>query len=433
MAVEIVGLIGVLSMLALMALRVPIAIAMMIPALIGTVYLKGWGTLATSVESTVWMHSFNYTLSTIPMFILMGELLFVSGVTDELFAAFRSWFGKVRGGLSLATIGASAAFAAASGSSVATTGTIGVISSKEMLKANYNRRLIGGSIVAGGTLGILIPPSNILIIYGMLTGESIGKLLIAGILPGILLTVLFMITISLSVLINPQLAPRGESSTWRERFVSIKNVLWILVLFVIVIGGMYLGWFSPTEAAGVGAFGSFVIALIRRKLTWTNLVEALANTLKTTGFLFAILLGAFILNYFLVITKLANLIATTVTSSGFSPGVIFCLIIVMYLILGAIMDSLSMIVITIPVLLPVIQALEFDLIWFGIIIVLVVEMALITPPVGMNCFVLNGVAPELKLDEIFRGALRFVVTILVLVVILYYFPEITLFLPNRMF
>lgn len=433
MDIETIGLLGVLSMFVLMVLRVHIAIAMAIPALFGIFYLKGMGPLFAAIESNVWTQANNYTLSTIPMFILMGELLFVSGVTNELFTTFRAWFGKLRGGLGMATIAASAGFAAASGSSIATTGTMGVITSKEMLDSGYDKTLTGGSIVAGGTLGILIPPSTILILYGMLTGESIGKLLIAGILPGILLTILFILTISVSVWINPKLAPKGEGTTWLERISSLRHTIWILILFAIVIGGMYLGWFSPTEAAGMGAFISLIIALIRKKLNWSNLVEAFSNTVKSTGFLFAIVLGSFILNYFLVITRLPNLIADFISGTALSAGMIFLLIIIMYIILGALMDSLSMIVITIPILLPIVQALGFDLVWFGIIVVLVVEMGLITPPVGMNCFVLNGVAPELKIEQIFKGAMRFVVPILVLVGLLYAFPDIALFLPNMMF
>jgi C4-dicarboxylate transporter, DctM subunit len=433
MAVETIGLMAILAMFLLMVLRVPIAIAMGVPALVGIIYIKGAVTLSAAIESIVWTHSTSYALSTIPMFILMGELLFVAGITNELFTTFRAWFGRLRGGMGMATIAASAGFAAASGSSIATTGTMGVITSKEMLQAGYAKTLTGGSIVAGGTLGILIPPSTILILYGMLTGESIGKLLIAGIFPGILLTLLFILTIAISVKINPNLAPLGESSTWKERIYSLRHTVWIIVLFAVVIGGMYLGWFSPTEAAGIGALGALIIALIRKKMTWRHLILVFTNTLKTTGFLFAIVLGSFVLNYFLVITRLPNLIATFITDSGLSPGVIFLLIIIMYLILGAIMDSLSMIVITIPILLPIIQGLGFDLIWFGIIIVLVVEAGLITPPVGMNCFVLNGVAPELKIEEIFKGALRFVIPILVLVTLLYFIPEIVLYLPSKMF
>mgnify|MGYP001255542688 CR=1 FL=1 len=432
MSLEMIGFLGILAMFLLMFLRVPIAIAMAVPAFIGILYVRDWRVLSTAIETIVWDHSFNYTLSTIPMFVLMGELLFVSGISQELFATFRHWFGKLRGGLAMAAIGASAIFAAASGSSLATTGTMGVISSREMLNANYHKPLIGGSIVAGGTLGILIPPSTMFIIYGMLTEQSIGKLLIAGILPGILLTVLYILTVAVAVKINPNLAPVGEGSSWKERFVSLRSTGWILLLFALVIGGMYFGIFSPTEAAGVGAFGAFVIALARRKLTFQKFIESMSRTLRTTGFLFAIILAAFILNYFLAITRVPMLLANFLSETTLPPTMIFISIILMYILLGAVMDSMAMVVVTIPIVLPVIEALGYDLIWFGVIIVIVVEMALISPPIGMNCFVLNGVAPELRLEEIFKGALWFMIPLVVLIVLLMIFPEIVLYLPSQM-
>jgi tripartite ATP-independent transporter DctM subunit len=432
MSLEMIGFLGILAMFLLMFLRVPIAIAMAVPAFIGILYVRDWRVLSTAIETIVWDHSFNYTLSTIPMFVLMGELLFVSGISQELFATFRHWFGKLRGGLAMAAIGASAIFAAASGSSLATTGTMGVISSREMLNANYHKPLIGGSIVAGGTLGILIPPSTMFIIYGMLTEQSIGKLLIAGILPGILLTVLYILTVAVAVKINPNLAPVGEGSSWKERFVSLRSTGWILLLFALVIGGMYFGIFSPTEAAGVGAFGAFVIALARRKLTFQKFIESMSRTLRTTGFLFAIILAAFILNYFLAITRVPMLLANFLSETTLPPTMIFISIILMYILLGAVMDSMAMVVVTIPIVLPVIEALGYDLIWFGVFIVIVVEMALISPPIGMNCFVLNGVAPELRLEEIFKGALWFMIPLVVLIVLLMIFPEIALYLPSQM-
>ncbi|MGG3493422.1 TRAP transporter large permease, partial [Brevibacillus choshinensis] len=336
MELEIVGLIGLIVMFVLMFLRVPIAVSMAVPAFMGVLYLRDGIVLDTVIKTIVWDHSFSYSLTTIPMFVLMGELLFVSGISNELFTAFRHWFGRVRGGLAMGTIGASAIFAAASGSSIATTGTMGVIASKEMVNAGYNKALSGGAIVAGGSLGILIPPSTVFIIYGMMTEQSIGKLLIAGILPGILLTVLYILTVYFSVLINPSLAQKGEGTSWKERFLSVRHIGWVIILFAIVIGGMYIGWFSPTEAAGVGAFGAFLIALIRRKLGWQNFIESLSRTLRTTGFLFAIMLAAFILNYFLAITRLPMALAELLNGLHVSAGLIFTLIIIMYILLGAV-------------------------------------------------------------------------------------------------
>lgn len=434
MSVELVGFIGILLMFVLMFLRVPIALSMVIPALLGILYLKGWKVFYTAVETIVWGQSFNYTMSTIPMFVLMGELLFAAGISGELFNTFRAWFGRLRGGLGIATVTSSAVFAAASGSSLATTATIGVVASKEMLKSNYNESFTAGSILAGGTLGILIPPSTTLIIYGMLTEQSIGQLLIAGILPGILLTMLYILTIMITVRINPRLAPKvNVKSSWKEKFISLKSTIWIILLFILVIGGMYAGIFNPTEAAGIGAFLIFLIALMKRKLTVKKLIEAMNNTLRTTGFLFAIIIMAFILNYFLTLTRIPILMANFFDGLNLPPFFMFMAIIFMYILLGAVMDALAMIVVTIPIVLPIIQALGFDLIWFGIIVIMVVEMAMISPPVGMSSYVLKGSTEGLTLEQIFKGALLFLIPIFVAIIILYFFPEIATFLPSQMY
>ena len=435
MTPQLIGLIGFIATFVLMFMRVPIVISMIVPSFLGILILRNWDwkLLQAVSESFIWEHSFSYTLSTIPMFILMGELLLVAGLTNELFSSFRSWFGRLKGGLAMATIGASSIFAASSGSSIATTGTMGLIASKEMLNSGYNKSLAAGAILAGGSLGILIPPSTTFIIYGMLSEQSIGKLFLAGILPGIVLTLFYLITVYISVTINPALAPKWNSVvTWKERFVSLKSTVWIMILFVVVIGGIYLGIFSPNEAGGVGAFGAFIIALARKKLTWRSFVKALLHTLQTTGFLFAIVLSSFILNYFLAITRIPNLFAEFLINLELSKGLLFAVIILMYIFLGAVLDAMAMIVITIPIVLPVIQALGFDLIWFGVILVLVVEMALISPPIGMACFVLNGVEPDFKLENIFKGAIRFMLPIIALVMVLYFFPEIALYIPNTM-
>lgn len=434
MAVELVGFLGILLMFILMFLRVPISIAMVTPAFLGIIYLKGFDVLKTGVETIIWNHSFSYTMSTIPMFVLMGELLFIAGISGELFNTFRAWFGRVRGGLGIATVTSSAVFAAASGSSLATTATMGVISSKEMLQSGYDKSLAAGSILAGGTLGILIPPSTTFIIYGMLTEQSIGQLLIAGIFPGILLMSLYCLTIFISVLMNPKLAPLVKAGvSWKERFLSLKSTIWIILLFTVVIGGMYIGLFNPTEAAGIGAVVTFIFALVRKKITFHSLTEAMTNTLKTTGFLFAIIIMAFVLNYFLTITRIPLMLADFFAELTLPKVLTFALIILMYILLGAVMDALAMIVITIPIVLPIIEALGFDLIWFGVIVVVVIELAMISPPVGMNSFVLNGTVKDLSLETIFKGAFRFMIPILALIVILYLFPEIATYLPSKMY
>lgn len=434
MSVEIIGLLGILLMFILMFLKVPIAISMVVPAIFGIIYLKGWNTLSAAVETITWDHSFSYTLSTIPMFVLMGELLYICGISTELFNTFRLWLSRLKGGLGMATIGSSAVFAAASGSSLANTATMGVIASKEMLNAGYNKSLTGGTIVAGGTLGVLIPPSTLFILYGMMTEQSIGQLLVAGIIPGIMLMGLYMLTVYIAVMIKPDLAPVINAKvTWKERFVSLKSTIWILLLFAIVIGGMYIGWFNPTEAAGIGAFCTFIIALLRKKLTVQLFIQALSSTLKTTGFLFAIIIMAFILNYFLTITRLPMVLADILNGLSLPPFLLFAIIILMYILLGMVMDALAMVVVTLPIILPLIHLMGLDLIWFGVIIVLVMEMAMITPPVGMNCFVLKGAAPDLSLEQIFKGAALFILPIIVLIVILYLFTNIALYLPSNMY
>lgn len=432
LSVEAVGLIGLACMFVLMLARVPIAVAMSVPGILGAWYLRGWQPMTTVLDTVVWGHSASYTLSTIPMFVLMGELIFISGISGELFDVFRKWMGALKGGLALATVGASSIFAAACGSSVAGTATMGIVASKEMQKAGYSDSLSSGAVVAGGTLGILIPPSTAFIIYGMLTEESIGRLLIAGIVPGIVLTVLYMLTVYGAVMVKPELGPAAQRSSWRERLVSLRSILWVAVLFVIVIGGMYAGLFSPTEAAGVGAFGAFVIALVRGRMTWGNLLASLTNTVRVTGFLFAIILGAFILNYFLAITRLPANLASFISGLGWSPIAVMLLILLLYLILGAIMDALAMVVITIPILLPTVKALGFDLIWFGVMVVVMIEMALISPPVGMGCFVLKGVNPSLGMASIYRGSLLFMLPIFVLLALLLAVPDIALWLPRLM-
>ncbi|MFC2949400.1 TRAP transporter large permease [Virgibacillus sediminis] len=434
MPIEMIGLLGVILMFLLMFLGIPIAISMVVPALLGILYLKDFNTLSTAVETIIWDHSFSYTLSTIPMFVLMGELLYICGISTELFNTFRLWLSKLRGGLGMATIGSSAIFAAASGSSLANTATMGVIASKEMLSAGYDKSLTGGSIAAGGTLGVLIPPSTLFIVYGMMTEQSIGQLLVAGIIPGILLMVLYMLTVYIVVVMKPGMAPfENTKVTWKARFSSLKSTVWIILLFLVVIGGMYLGWFNPTEAAGIGAFATFTIALLRRKLTVPSFIHAMSSTLKTTGFLFAIIIMAFILNYFLTITRVPIMLANFLNGLTLPDFALFGIIILMYVLLGAVMDGLAMVVVTLPIILPLINMMQLDLIWFGVIIVLVMEMGMITPPVGMNCFVLRGSAPSLSLGNIFKGTSLFIIPIIIVIGILYLFPEIALFLPENMY
>lgn len=432
MSDPIIGCLAILVMFLLIAIRVPVAIAMIVPAIIGILYLQDWQVLINTVDLSITNNSLDYIITTVAMFVLMGELMNISGISSQLYQSFKYWFGKIRGGLAMATIMASSMFAAASGSSIATTASIGKIASKEMLYSNYSKTLTSGSIISGGTLGILIPPSTFMILYGVLSQQHIGKLLIAGILPGILLTLLYILTIFLFVRLNPQSAAKGERYSWKERFKSLSSTIPIILLFLFVIGGLYVGLFGPTEAASMGALGAFIIALLKRSLTAKKCMEVLSNTLKTVGFIFAILLAALILNSFIVQSGLPGLLSNFLSDLAVAPVFIFMIIVIMYIILGAFMDSMAAMLVTFPIVLPIMETLGYDLIWFGVVMCLLMEIALISPPIGMGLFVLDGVSPELGISKIYKGALIFIIPILVLITLIYIFPEIVLLLPSHL-
>ena len=428
----IVGLLGIILMVVLIFLKIPIALSMFIPAAIGITYLKGFKTFSASVETVVWTQSFNHTLSTIPLFILMGHLLHKGGISSDLFASFKKWFGNFPGGLGIATIGTSGVFAAASGSSLANTATMGTLAAKEMIDAGYDKKIVSGSIIAGGTLGPLIPPSTLFIIYGIVTQQSIGKLLIAGIVPGVIMALLFSLVLIIIGIVKPNLAPRGQQSySISQKLLAFKSNIPIIIIFVIVMGGMYTGITTPTEAAAIGAVSTLIVAVLKGGFTFKLFKESLVETLRMSGFLFAILIMSFILNYFLTITKVSTFLLEAI-GTDLPNWAIFTLIVIIYLLLGMIMDGLAMMVITVPILLPLLTAIDLDLIWFGVILVILIEIGMMTPPVGMNCFVLNSAVKELELGDIFKGALIFVIPMLILIAVLYVYPEIVMYVPNNM-
>jgi tripartite ATP-independent transporter DctM subunit len=384
------------------------------------------------MESVVTNQTMNYMMTTLAMFVLMGEVLNISGASSELYKAFKLWFGRIKGGMAMATIGASSIFAAASGSSLATVASLGPISSKEMVKSGYSKALAGGAIVSSGTLGILIPPSTFMILYGILAQQHIGKLLMAGLVPGILLALFFILTVVVAVMVKPTIAPKGESYSWKEKLRALPSVIPIMVLFLIVIGGMYAGIYGPTEAAGAGAFFALLITALQRKLNWANFKTIMNGSVRTIGFIFGIMISALVLNNFLVHAKTTGLLSSFITNLQLEPLTVFISVVIIYLILGAFMDAMAAMVITIPIILPVIEMLGFDLIWFGVIMCLLVEVGMISPPVGMNVFVLRGIVPEMGLVEIFKGALLFIIPIFVLIALLYVYPEIALYLPSKL-
>jgi tripartite ATP-independent transporter DctM subunit len=350
----------------------------------------------------------------------------------EIYQTVYRWIGFLPGGLSMATIGACGGFAAISGSSLAAAATMGMVALPEMKRFKYDNALATGCVAAGGTLGILIPPSTVMIIYGILTEQPIATLFIAGILPGLLLTGLFILTVYIVTKIKPSLGPPGPRFSMKERIYSLKDTWSIFSLFLLVIGGLYTGWFTPTEAAGVGAFGAFAITLIKKRLTWDNLKVSLEQTVRTTAMVFLILIGAHIFGYFLTISQIPDQLSILATEWGLSKYAILALIIFAYIIMGCFMEGLALMVLTIPIVYPLVLELGFDPIWFGVIITLVMEMSLITPPVGINVFIISGISKDVPMYVIFRGIIPFWCAMLVCVIFLILFPQIALWLPLTM-
>lgn len=428
----IFGIVGIGVVLLLAILGLPIAAALAIPGLIGMAWLKGLEPALTIIGQYPFSYIAGELLITISLFVLMGNFAFESGIGAELYDAAFKWLGRLPGGLALATMAACTAFAGCTGSSAAASATMGTISFPEMDRFNYSRRLSTGTIAAGGTLGILIPPSVMFLIYGGLTETSLGKLFMAGIFPGLLLSGLFLITIFVMCKRNPSLGPVVPTSfSWRERFASLKGVWGMLALFLLVILGLFLGVFTPSEAGAIGAFGAFIITILKRRLTKSVLIKTLKESLRLTGFFSLIYIGAMIFCVFLVTSGFSATFATWLTSLQVSPNLIVILIILMYIPLGMFMETLTMTLLTIPIVAPALSALGFDLIWFGVIYVVMIELGMITPPVGMNVFLIQSMT-KVPMQDCFIGIVPFAIDMVVCVAILFAFPQISLFLPHLM-
>jgi tripartite ATP-independent transporter DctM subunit len=432
MSNDLVALTGFVSLFVLMLLRVPVGMAMGLVGITGYGYLNGFGPALKLVGQTSMRTVTDYTFGVIPMFMLMGALVSVSGVSRELFKAANSLIGHLRGGLGVATVLACGGFAAICGSSVATAATFSSVAYPEMRRFGYPESFATGVIAAGGTLGAMLPPSTVLAVYAILTQQDIGKLFMAGVIPGLFAMGLYVLTIMLIVRLRPDWLPRGEKKPWGEKLSDLKNVWAPLVLFLFVIGGLYGGFFTPTEAGGVGASGAFILGLARRKLDRAKIKEALLSATRTAAAVFTVLIGALMFGYFLTITQVPQRLTEFLTGLGVGRYGVLALIMVMYIVLGCLMDAMAMIILTVPIIFPVIQQLGFDPIWFGIIIVMTVELGLIHPPVGMNVFVIKSVVQDVSFTTIFRGVLPFVATDLCRLVILISFPIIALWLPGRM-
>ena len=429
----IAGVVGTGVVFLLLFLGMPIACALLLVGFLGLSYLASMGAALPVAASTLYHVAAHYPYTVIPLFIVMGGFATSAGLTKELYQTFDKWFRKLPGGLGAATIGACAGFAAVSGSSVATAAAMGTIALPEMKRFKYSPRLATGSIAAGGTLGFLIPPSIGFVVYGMLTEQSIGKLLIAGMFPGITLAAAYIAIVIFQVKLNPSLAPTSpEAVSWKERLLALRGIWETLVVFILVMGGIYLGWFTPTEAGAIGATTLFLVALVKRKLTLHNLFASLQEAIRVSVMVLFLVAGATVFSYFLALSTIPTQVATWVAGLEVSRYVILILILAIYIFLGCFIDAISMMVLTLPVIYPVILSLGFDPIWFGVIAVLMMEAGLITPPMGLNVYTIAGVAKDTPVEEIFRGALPFLISIVVIVAIITALPQIALFLPGRM-
>ena len=421
---------GLCLMLLLSFMRVPIALSMGLIGFAGLWWMKGVNPAMASVTTVVYESGFQYTLSVVPLFILMGNFVTRAGMSRELYRAAYTFVGHLRGGLAMATVLACAGFGAICGSSIATAATMTKVAYPSMREHGYSDELAAGSIAAGGTLGILIPPSTIMVIYGIMTETNIGKLFAAGILPGVLATFLLCLAVQYITWRDPKAGPRAERATWGERILAVKGVWAVAALFVIVMGGIYGGVFTATEGAGIGATGAFCFALARRALNLTGLIEVLMESARTTGMLFMILVGALVFASFVNYTTMPADLKNFVAQYQISPITVMIAICVIYVLLGTAMEELSMILLTVPIFFPLVVSLGFDPVWFGIIIVVVVEIGLISPPVGMNMFVVRSLLPNVSTSTIFRGVTPFVVADVIRLGILVAFPAISLWLPK---
>ena len=427
-----IAILGFVALFGLIGLRVPIAFAMGIVGLIGFALTVSLPAALVKLSSISFETISSYNIGVLPLFILMAHVTFVSGMGQDLYNVAAKWLGHKRGGLAMATVGGCAGFAAVSASSIATASTMAAVSLPEMKKHNYDPSLATGSIAAGGTIGSLIPPSGMLIVLGLLTEMSITKLFLAGLIPGILEAIIYMLTIYILCVFRPNLGPRGKRHSWGERFASLSTTSEIIILLGIVLGGMALGWFTPTEAGAVGAFGAILIGFVRGKLTASLLKEALFDTLKTTGFIYAIFIGAIMMSAFITVTGLPDTISNSVLAMNVSPIVVILIILAIYLVLGAVLDVIGMITLTIPIFFPIALALGFDGIWFAIIVVRAMEMAMITPPIGMNAYIVAGVAKDVSIGTVFKGIIPFLIADIILIGLMIAFPEIITFLPKLM-
>ena len=428
-----VGILGSIVLVVLLFLGMPIAFVMMLVGFFGLWSLSSLDAALPKVAETIYGVAANYPYTIIPLFILMGSFAGTGGITKDLYNTFDKWFRRLPGGLGIATIAACAGFAAVSGSSVAAAAAMGNVALPEMRRFGYAPKLACGVVAAGGTLSFLIPPSLGFVIFGMLTEQSIGKLLISGILPGILLSLAYIAVVVGLVKLDPSLAPRTPGEvTFKEKLIALKGVWETLLVFFIVMGGIYLGFINPTEAGAIGASALLIIVLLKRTLTWKSLFVSLLEMTRISVMVIFLMAGATLFSYFLALSTIPTMVSTWIAGLVVSKYVILTIIIAIYFVLGCFLDSISMMVLTLPVIFPVIVAIGFNPIWFGVVAVLMMEAGLITPPVGLNIYTIAGIAKDVPMADIFKGSMPFLLAIIATAIILTIFPIIALYLPNLM-
>ncbi len=430
MSATTIAVLGIVVLVIIFLLRMPVAYTMAAVGCVGFGIASAWSPALRIVAKDIWVTYSSYSLSVAPMFVLMGTIAFYAGISTRLFGAANAWFGHRRGGLALATIVACAGFGAMCGSTTAAAAAMGKVTLPEMKRYKYQDALATGAVASAGSLAIMIPPSTVLIIYGVMTEQSIGKLFIAGILPGILLTILFALTVMFLVWRKPELAPAAEKTSLGQKVRALSGIIEMLLLFALVMGGLFVGWFTPTEAGAIGAFGALVIAVVRRTVSVKALWSALAETTRITAMVFTIIAGATIFGHFMAITRAPFALSEWVGGLPVPPMLIMLMIMAIYLIGGCFMDSLALVTLTIPILFPIVTKMGYDPIWFGVMIILAAEMGVITPPVGVNVYVIKGVAPDVPLETIFRGIFPFLAALIVCIIFLLLFPQIATFLPG---
>ena len=410
----------------------PIGLVMGAVGFAGLVYLRGFDIAFNNLAITAFGSTITYALTVLPLFLLMGQVTVMADMSKDIYSATYKWFGHLPGGLAIATTAACSGFAAICGDAITATATMATVALPQMRKYNYSMEHASGCIAAGGTLGVLIPPSIILILYGVITEQSIGSLFIAGLLPGIVLALLYILVSIVMCTISPKHGPRGPKFSFIEQLAEFKHVWGIIILFALIIGGIYTGIFTPTEAGAIGAFGAFIILLIKRKFTGKNIYSALLETMRLMGFIFLILIGAIIFSVFLSLSQMPFALTDFMIGLGLPPVGTMLIIVLIFIVFGCFIDSLALVLLFTPIFFPVITSIGFDPLWFGVIIVIVMQQGMMTPPIGMSCFIINAVDKDVPLSTVFRGVLPFWGVTIVIIILLIAFPQIALFLPGIM-